>query len=71
MKLHKTIIRPVVTYGSETWVINLIHEEKLKTFERKILRSIYGSVQDLNNDWRVRKNQEIQTLIQGENIVHS
>ena len=71
MKLHKTIIRPVVTYGSETWVINLIHEEKLKTFERKILRSIYGSVQDLNNDWRVRTNQEIQTLIKGENIVHS
>ena len=71
MKLHKTIIRPVVTYGSETWVINLIHEEKLKMFERKILRSIYASVQDLNNDWRVRTNQEIQTLIKGENIVHS
>ena len=71
MKLHKTIIRPVVTYGSETWVMNLIHEEKPKYFERKILRSIYGSVQDLNNEWRVRTNQEIQTLIKGENIVHS
>ena len=52
-------------------MINLIHEEKLKMFERKTLRSIYGSVQDLNNDWRVRTNQEIQTLIKGENIVHS
>ena len=68
MKLHKTIIRPVETYGNETWVINLIHEEKLKIFERKILPSIYGPVQDLNNEWGVRTNQEIETLIKGENI---
>ena len=49
--------------------MNLIHEEKPKYFERKILRSIYGPVQDLNNEWRVRMNQEIETLIKGENIV--
>jgi hypothetical protein len=45
MRLYKAIIRPVVTYGSETWVMNITHEEKLKIFERKILRSIYGLVQ--------------------------
>ena len=50
-------------------MMNLIHEEKPKYFERKILRSIYGPVQDLNNEWRVRMNQEIETLIKGENIV--
>ena len=32
MKLCKTVIRPVITYGSETWVMNLIHEEKLTIF---------------------------------------
>jgi hypothetical protein len=50
MSVYKTIIRPVVTYGSETWMMNITHEEKLKSFERKILRSIYGPVQDSNDE---------------------
>jgi hypothetical protein len=32
------------------------------------LRSIYGPVQDTNNEWRVRTNQEIETLMKEENI---
>jgi hypothetical protein len=35
MSVYKTIIRPVVTYGSETCMMNTTHEEKLKIFERK------------------------------------
>jgi hypothetical protein len=69
MSVYKTIIRPVVTYGSETWMMNITHEEKFKIFERKILRSIYGPVQDSNNEWRVRRNQEIEALMKEENIV--
>jgi hypothetical protein len=42
---------------------------KLKIFERKILRSICGPVQDSNNEWRVRTNQETEALMKGENIV--
>jgi hypothetical protein len=63
------IIRPVVTYGSDTWMMKTTLEEKLKIFERKILRSIYGPVQDRNNERRVRTNQEIEALIKEENIV--
>jgi hypothetical protein len=69
MSVYKTIIRSVVTYGSETWMMNITYKEKLKIFERKILRSIYGPVQDTNNEWRVRTNQEIEALIKEENIV--
>jgi hypothetical protein len=69
MSVCETIIRPVVTYGSETWMTNITHEKKLKIFERKILRSIYGPVQDTNNERRVRTNQEIEALIKQENIV--
>jgi hypothetical protein len=50
-------------------MMNITHEEKLKIFERKLLRSIYGPVQDSNNEWRVRTNQEIEGLIKEENIV--
>jgi hypothetical protein len=69
MRLYKAIIRPVVTYGSEIWMMNTTHEEKLMIFERKIFRSIYGPVQDTNNEWRVRTNQEIEALIKEENVV--
>jgi hypothetical protein len=62
-RAYRTIIRPVVTYGNETWMMNITHEEKLKIFERKILRSIYGPVQDTKNECRVRTNQEIEALI--------
>jgi hypothetical protein len=48
---------------------NITHEKELKIFERKILRSMYGPVQDTNNEWRVRTNQEIEALIKEENIV--
>jgi hypothetical protein len=50
-------------------MMNITHEEKLKIFERKILRSIYGPVQDSDNEWRVRTNQEIEALMKEENIV--
>jgi hypothetical protein len=40
--MYRTIIRPVVTYGSETWCITANDERSLRTWERKVLRKIYG-----------------------------
>jgi hypothetical protein len=40
---YKTIIRPVVLYGSETWAITGKMASSLMTWERKILRKIYKS----------------------------
>ena len=40
--LYKTLIRPVLTYASETWVLSKTNERQLAVFERKILRKIYG-----------------------------
>jgi hypothetical protein len=41
-KVYKTLTRPVVLYGCESWTFTKKEEEKLKMFERKILRKIYG-----------------------------
>jgi hypothetical protein len=42
VKLYKTLIRPVLAYGSETWVLSTCDETILGVFERKILRTIFG-----------------------------
>ena len=36
------VIRPIVTYASETWVLKETIIQKLLVFERKILRGIFG-----------------------------
>ena len=39
-KIHKTLIRPAVLYGCESWTVTKTDEGKLSIFERKILRKI-------------------------------
>jgi hypothetical protein len=41
INLYKTIIRPAVSYGAETWTLTNKNEEMLMTWERKILRKMY------------------------------
>jgi len=40
LKIYKTLIRPVVTYGCEAWTLTSRNEQQLGIFERKILRKI-------------------------------
>jgi hypothetical protein len=40
--IHKTLIRPVLLCGSETWVLTKREENELLVFERKVLRTICG-----------------------------
>ena len=42
---------------------------RLRIFERKILRKIFGPVQDKNGIWRIRKNHELNELIGNADIV--
>ncbi|GFX53797.1 hypothetical protein TNCV_1597431 [Trichonephila clavipes] len=47
----------IALYGSECWTLNKAHEEKRLNFERKILRKIFGPIQE-NNEWRILHNHE-------------
>jgi len=40
--LYKTLIRPVLTYGAETWVLSKQDEHRLSIYERKILGEFMG-----------------------------
>jgi hypothetical protein len=67
-QINKTLIRPVVTYGFETWTLTKSDENLLKIFDRKILRKFYGLIQE-GDTWRNRKNEELNRSINGEDIV--
>jgi len=40
--LYSSFLRPALTYGSETWSVTKADEEKMNTFEGRVLRRIYG-----------------------------
>jgi hypothetical protein len=42
IKIYRTIILPVVLYGCETWSHTLREESRLRVFEHKVLRRIFG-----------------------------
>ena len=46
IKIHRTIILPVVLYGCETWSLTLREECRLRVFENRVLRRILGSKRD-------------------------
>jgi hypothetical protein len=46
VKIYKTIILPVVLYGSETWSLMLREEHRLRVFENRVLRRIFGPKRD-------------------------
>jgi hypothetical protein len=45
--IHKTLIHPVLLYGSETWVLTKREENQLLVFERKVLKE-FDSLNALN-----------------------
>lgn len=61
IKLYKTLVKPVLLYGSETWTLTKRDETLLECFERKVLRKIYGAVRE-NHGWRRRYNHELAAL---------
>lgn len=70
--LYKAVIRPVVTYGSESWCLTQKEEQSLHTFERKVLRTIFGPVFDQKqNRWRRRFNHELSQLYGEPDIVRT
>jgi hypothetical protein len=46
VKIYKTIILPVVLYVCETWSVTLREENRLRVFENRVLRRIFGPKRD-------------------------
>ena len=67
ISLYKTIVRPVLTYGSEAWAVTKADEKRLLAFEWGILRRIYGPIK-VGEVWRRRKNRELYSLFKDDDV---
>ena len=66
--IYKTIIKPVLLYGSETWTLTKFDEELVQRWERKILRRIFGAI-CVDGFWRIRTNNELEQLYKSPTIL--
>jgi hypothetical protein len=70
IKIYKTIILPVVLYGSKTWSLTLREEHRLRVFENRVLRRIFGPERDeVTGGWRELHNEELHGLYSSPSIV--
>ena len=70
IKIYRTITLPVVLYGCENWSLTLREERKLRLFENRVLRRIFGPRRDeVTGEWRKWHNEELNGLSSSPNIV--
>jgi hypothetical protein len=70
VKIYKTKIIPVVLYGCETWSLTLREEHRLKVFEKRVLRRIFGPKRDeVYGDLRKLQNWELHNLYSSPDII--
>ncbi|KAJ4432406.1 hypothetical protein ANN_21025 [Periplaneta americana] len=72
VRIYKTVILPVVLYGCETWILNLREEHRLRVFESKVLRKIFGAKRDeVTEEWRKLHNTELNALYSSPDIIRN
>jgi hypothetical protein len=52
IKIYKTVILPVVLYGCKTWSLTLREKHRLRVFENRVLRRIFGPKRERDGSWR-------------------
>jgi hypothetical protein len=68
--IYKTILLPVVLYGCETWSLISREQYRLRVFENRVLRRIFGLKWDeVIGDWRKLYNEELHNLYSLPSII--
>ena len=70
IKIFRTIILPFVLCGCETWSLTLREERRLRLFENRVLRRIFGpKMNEVTREWRKLHNEELNDLYCSPDIV--
>jgi hypothetical protein len=70
IRVYRTIILPVVLYGFESWSLTLREEQRLRAFENRVLRRIFGPKRDkVTGEWRRLHNKDLNDLYSSPNII--
>jgi hypothetical protein len=57
-------------YGCETWSLTLREEHRLRVFENRVLRRIFGRKRDeVTGGWRKVHNEELHNLYSSPSII--
>ena len=70
IKIYRTIILLVVLCGCETWSLTLREERRLRVFQNRVLRRVFGPKRDeVTGEWRKLHKEELRDLYSLPNIV--
>ena len=70
IKIDGNIIFSVALYGCETWSLTLREERRLRVFENRVLRKIFGPTCDkVTGKWKKLHNDERNDLYSSPNII--
>jgi hypothetical protein len=69
IRIYKTIILPVVSYGCETWSLILKEEHNLRVFESKVLGRIFRVKKNEVVVWRKLHNEQLHDLYPPPRII--
>ena len=68
IKMYKTMMKPAVFFGSETWAVTERNMKRMGTWRRETLRRLHGPVVE-QGIWRVRTDQELKEVYKNLGIV--
>jgi hypothetical protein len=70
LKVYRTVIFPVVSYGFEIWYLTLRKEHRLRVFENRWLWKIFGHKRDdKTREWGSRNKERLYDLYSSPNII--